>query len=160
MTNVLLVDDHELIRQGLARAFERDGSMTVVGQAASVAEAPARLEDPAARRRRHRPPAAGRHRARHRASPPGRERRRGPGDADDAHRRRPDLRGHGGRCLGVPEQGGARRRGRQCGRPRRQSAPELPVQRAGRSGDAARVDRGRPPDPRESRRSWSCSRTG
>jgi DNA-binding NarL/FixJ family response regulator len=39
MTNVLLVDDHELIRQGLARAFERDGSMTVVGQAASVAEA-------------------------------------------------------------------------------------------------------------------------
>src|SRR6476620_1440554 len=39
MTNVLLVDDHELIRQGLARAFERDGSMTVIGQAASVAEA-------------------------------------------------------------------------------------------------------------------------
>lgn len=37
--NVLLVDDHELIRQGLARAFERDESMTVVGQAASVAEA-------------------------------------------------------------------------------------------------------------------------
>jgi DNA-binding NarL/FixJ family response regulator len=37
-TTVLLVDDHELIRQGLARAFERDGSMTVAGQAASVAE--------------------------------------------------------------------------------------------------------------------------
>ena len=35
MTNVLLVDDHELIRQGLARAFERDGSMSVVGQAAA-----------------------------------------------------------------------------------------------------------------------------
>jgi DNA-binding NarL/FixJ family response regulator len=37
-TRVLLIDDHELIRQGLARAFERDESMTVVGQAGSVAE--------------------------------------------------------------------------------------------------------------------------
>jgi len=37
-TTVLLVDDHELIRQGLARAFERDVDMTVVGQASSVEE--------------------------------------------------------------------------------------------------------------------------
>ena len=37
-TKVLLIDDHELIRQGLARAFERDPEMTVVGQAGSVAE--------------------------------------------------------------------------------------------------------------------------
>ncbi|MBD3926990.1 response regulator transcription factor [Nocardioides cavernae] len=37
-TTVLLVDDHELIRQGLARAFERDVDMTVVGQAGTVAE--------------------------------------------------------------------------------------------------------------------------
>jgi DNA-binding NarL/FixJ family response regulator len=37
-TRVLLVDDHELIRQGLARAFERDEDMTVVGQAGSVGE--------------------------------------------------------------------------------------------------------------------------
>ena len=37
-TTVLLVDDHELIRQGLARAFERDVDMTVVGQASSVDE--------------------------------------------------------------------------------------------------------------------------
>jgi DNA-binding NarL/FixJ family response regulator len=37
-TTVLLVDDHELIRQGLARAFERDADMTVVGQAGTVAE--------------------------------------------------------------------------------------------------------------------------
>ena len=36
-TRVLLIDDHELIRQGLARAFERDAEMTVVGQAGSVA---------------------------------------------------------------------------------------------------------------------------
>ncbi|WP_299923957.1 response regulator transcription factor [uncultured Nocardioides sp.] len=35
-TRVLLVDDHELIRQGLARAFERDDDMEVVGQAGSV----------------------------------------------------------------------------------------------------------------------------
>ena len=38
-TSVLLVDDHELIRQGLARAFERDDAMTVVGQAGSVGQA-------------------------------------------------------------------------------------------------------------------------
>ena len=37
-TTVLLVDDHELIRQGLARAFERDDDMTVVAQAGSVAQ--------------------------------------------------------------------------------------------------------------------------
>lgn len=37
-TTVLLVDDHELIRQGLARAFERDVDMTVVGQAGTVAD--------------------------------------------------------------------------------------------------------------------------
>ena len=43
-TTVLLVDDHELIRQGLARAFERDDDMTVVGQAGSVAEAIAAYE--------------------------------------------------------------------------------------------------------------------
>ena len=36
-TTVLLVDDHELIRQGLARAFERDDQTAVVGQAGSVA---------------------------------------------------------------------------------------------------------------------------
>ncbi|WP_203335393.1 response regulator transcription factor [Nocardioides limicola] len=37
MTRVLLVDDHELIRQGLALAFE--DQMEVVGQAGTVAEA-------------------------------------------------------------------------------------------------------------------------
>lgn len=37
-TRVLLIDDHELIRQGLARAFERDEDMTVVGQAGSIKE--------------------------------------------------------------------------------------------------------------------------
>ncbi|NYG58033.1 DNA-binding NarL/FixJ family response regulator [Nocardioides daedukensis] len=36
---VVLVDDHELIRTGLARAFERDPGMTVVGQAGGVAQA-------------------------------------------------------------------------------------------------------------------------
>lgn len=38
-TRVVLVDDHELIRQGLARAFERDHDMEVVGHAASVVQA-------------------------------------------------------------------------------------------------------------------------
>ena len=37
-TTVLLVDDHDLIRQGLARAFERDADMTVVGQAGNVVD--------------------------------------------------------------------------------------------------------------------------
>ena len=36
---VLLVDDHELIRHGLARAFEREPSTEVVAQAGSVAQA-------------------------------------------------------------------------------------------------------------------------
>ncbi|MDT0201199.1 response regulator transcription factor [Nocardioides sp. AE5] len=38
-TTVVLVDDHELIRTGLARSFERDPAMTIVGQAGSVAQA-------------------------------------------------------------------------------------------------------------------------
>ncbi len=38
-TSVLLVDDHDLIRQGLRRAFERASDFVVVGDAATVAEA-------------------------------------------------------------------------------------------------------------------------
>lgn len=37
--SVVLVDDHELIRQGLRRHFERDGAFVVVGEAATGAEA-------------------------------------------------------------------------------------------------------------------------
>jgi DNA-binding NarL/FixJ family response regulator len=37
--SIVLVDDHELIRQGLRRAFERTGDFTVVGEAGSCAEA-------------------------------------------------------------------------------------------------------------------------
>ncbi len=36
LARVLLVDDHDLIRQGLARAFERQDDFVVIGQAASV----------------------------------------------------------------------------------------------------------------------------
>jgi DNA-binding NarL/FixJ family response regulator len=36
---VLLVDDHELIRQGLRRAFERSEDFEVVGEASSIQEA-------------------------------------------------------------------------------------------------------------------------
>jgi DNA-binding NarL/FixJ family response regulator len=35
---VMLVDDHDLIRQGLRRAFERDDAFEVVGEASSIAE--------------------------------------------------------------------------------------------------------------------------
>jgi DNA-binding NarL/FixJ family response regulator len=42
--SVVLVDDHDLIRQGLSRAFERQADFTVVGQAGSVAEAIALAE--------------------------------------------------------------------------------------------------------------------
>jgi DNA-binding NarL/FixJ family response regulator len=38
-TTILLVDDHELIRQGLRRAFERDGEFEVVGEAGTITEA-------------------------------------------------------------------------------------------------------------------------
>jgi len=38
-TSVILVDDHELIRQGLRRAFERDEAFEVVGEAGSGEEA-------------------------------------------------------------------------------------------------------------------------
>jgi DNA-binding NarL/FixJ family response regulator len=43
-TTVLLVDDHELIRQGLRRNFERDEGFEVVGEAGSGAEAEAMVE--------------------------------------------------------------------------------------------------------------------
>jgi DNA-binding NarL/FixJ family response regulator len=43
-TAVLLVDDHDLIRQGLRRAFERAEDFTVVGEAATVADALAAVE--------------------------------------------------------------------------------------------------------------------
>ncbi len=43
-TTVLLIDDHELIRQGLRRAFERSADFEVVGEAASVAEGFRKLE--------------------------------------------------------------------------------------------------------------------
>jgi DNA-binding NarL/FixJ family response regulator len=36
---VLLVDDHDLIREGLRRAFEREGDFTVVGDVGSVSAA-------------------------------------------------------------------------------------------------------------------------
>lgn len=35
---VVLIDDHELIRQGLAKAFERDPGMAIVGQGGSVVQ--------------------------------------------------------------------------------------------------------------------------
>jgi DNA-binding NarL/FixJ family response regulator len=38
-TTVLLVDDHELIRQGLRHAFEREPQFEVVGEAGTAAEA-------------------------------------------------------------------------------------------------------------------------
>ncbi len=37
-TSVLLIDDHDLIRQGLSRAFERSPDFTVVGQAGTLAD--------------------------------------------------------------------------------------------------------------------------
>jgi DNA-binding NarL/FixJ family response regulator len=45
MPTVLLVDDHELIRQGLRRAFERTGDFEVVGEAGTVAAAISRAEE-------------------------------------------------------------------------------------------------------------------
>jgi DNA-binding NarL/FixJ family response regulator len=44
LTSVVLVDDHDLIRQGLSRAFERQSDFTVVAEAGSVSEAIALVE--------------------------------------------------------------------------------------------------------------------
>jgi DNA-binding NarL/FixJ family response regulator len=41
---VLLVDDHQLIREGLRRAFDRSGDFEVVAEAGSVTEAQSALE--------------------------------------------------------------------------------------------------------------------
>ncbi|MGL6234199.1 MAG: response regulator transcription factor [Segniliparus sp.] len=43
MITVFLVDDHEVVRRGVADLLEEDEGLTVVGQAASVAEALARI---------------------------------------------------------------------------------------------------------------------
>jgi DNA-binding NarL/FixJ family response regulator len=42
---VLLVDDHELVRTGLAGVFELEGDMTVIDQAGSVLEALAKFDE-------------------------------------------------------------------------------------------------------------------
>ncbi|AHH96940.1 response regulator transcription factor [Kutzneria viridogrisea] len=42
-TRVFLVDDHEIVRRGIADLFEGEADVTVVGEAASVAEALARI---------------------------------------------------------------------------------------------------------------------
>ncbi|MDQ0381614.1 response regulator [Amycolatopsis thermophila] len=47
MTTVFLVDDHEVVRRGVADLVEADADLTVVGEASTVAEALARV--PAAR---------------------------------------------------------------------------------------------------------------
>jgi len=45
VARVLLIDDHDLIRQGLAHAFERAEDFSVAGQAASVAEGLRRFDE-------------------------------------------------------------------------------------------------------------------
>lgn len=42
---VVLIDDHELIRSGLARAFERDPQAEIVGQAGTVVQAMSVIEE-------------------------------------------------------------------------------------------------------------------
>ena len=98
---VLLVDDHELIRQGLARAFERDDQMTVVGQAGTVAEGLARyaeLEPDVVVTDLQLPDGHGLDVVRAvRAD----ERHRRPRRPHHARRRRPDLRRDGGRVASA-----------------------------------------------------------
>ncbi|MDV6014218.1 response regulator transcription factor [Haloechinothrix sp. LS1_15] len=43
MINIFLVDDHEVVRRGLAELLESDPELTVVGEAATVSEAMARI---------------------------------------------------------------------------------------------------------------------
>ncbi len=108
-------------------------------------------------RGRHRPPAARRHGPRHhpgrsaRDEPAGRPRR-----GHHALRRRADLRGHGGRRLGLRRQGRAQRRGREGREARCGVAPLVPVRGPGRRDDAPRRPRSPPGSPTASTRSW-CS---
>ena len=67
---ILLVDDHELIRNGLGAVIDLEDDLSVVATAGSVAEALAAYAELQARRGRRRPPAPGRHRPRHRARDP------------------------------------------------------------------------------------------
>ena len=43
MTRVFLVDDHEIVRRGIAELIDREPDLDVVGEAATVREAPARV---------------------------------------------------------------------------------------------------------------------
>lgn len=43
MLTVFLVDDHEMVRRGVAELLDEQGDLTVIGQAASVSEALARI---------------------------------------------------------------------------------------------------------------------
>lgn len=43
MTKVFLVDDHEIVRRGIAELIDREPDLEVVGEAATVREAPARV---------------------------------------------------------------------------------------------------------------------
>ena len=43
MIRVFLVDDHAVVRRGVADMLEEEDDLTVVGQAASVSEARARI---------------------------------------------------------------------------------------------------------------------
>lgn len=43
MTRVFLVDDHEIVRRGIAELIERETDLAVVGEAATVREAPGRV---------------------------------------------------------------------------------------------------------------------
>ncbi|HEX6953809.1 MAG TPA: response regulator transcription factor [Agromyces sp.] len=44
MTSVFLVDDHEIVRRGVAELLEREPDLVVVGEAGTVAQALARIE--------------------------------------------------------------------------------------------------------------------
>ncbi|HEX7661997.1 MAG TPA: response regulator, partial [Pseudonocardiaceae bacterium] len=43
MINVFLVDDHAVVRRGVADILEEEDDLTVIGQASSVSEALARI---------------------------------------------------------------------------------------------------------------------
>ena len=130
---VLLVDDHELIRSGLSGVFELEDDMRIVGVAGTVGEAltaydelapdvvvsDLQLQDGTGSRHRPRDPQAQqRHRVRR---------------ADDARRRRPDLRRDGGRCVRLRRQGRAVLRGRPRGSARRGRPPLVRLHRPGQA---------------------------
>ncbi len=107
--SVFLLDDHEIVRRGIAQLLESEDDIEVVGEAGTAAQALARIPALASRRRDPRRPAA-RRRGRDRLPrrPLGGDPAAGLPDAHLVLRRRGPVRRDHGRRVRLPAQAGDR----------------------------------------------------